>query len=190
MVYTHISHGLFCSPAGDGPVAVGRPAPGGGANPSRAGPSGGVGDIGRRAFVADEVADEAARKPASKPFSVSPCLPVLRVNRPEARSPVRSRRSAPLPVHCRTSRAEGGPPRTSAPTTHPAPTRPGARSTRAAPGAWRPNRPGMWRPQAGGSQFIATGAGGHPAGQHGARGDTKARRRLRVGLRAHQSRVA
>ena len=44
-----------------------------------------VGDIGRRAFVADEVADEAARKPASKPFSVSPCLPVLRVNRPEAR---------------------------------------------------------------------------------------------------------
>ena len=89
----------------------------------------------RRAFVADEVADEAARKPASKPFSVSPCLPVLRVNRPEARSPVRSRRSAPLPVHCRTSRAEGGPPRTSAPTTHPAPTRPGARSTRAALGA-------------------------------------------------------
>ena len=52
----------------------------------------------RRAFVADEVADEAARKPASKPFSVSPCLPALRVNRPEARSPVRSRRSAPLPV--------------------------------------------------------------------------------------------
>ena len=44
-----------------------------------------VGDIGRRAFVADEVADEAARKPASKPFSVSPCLPALRVNRPEAR---------------------------------------------------------------------------------------------------------
>ena len=28
MVYTHISHGLFCSPAGDDPVAVGRPAPG------------------------------------------------------------------------------------------------------------------------------------------------------------------
>ena len=61
-------------------------------------------------------------------------------------------------------------------------TRPGARRTRAALGARRP--------QAGGSQFIATGAGGHPAGQHGARGDTKARRRLRVGLHAHQSRVA
>ena len=57
---------------------------------------------------------------------------------------------------CRTPRARGGPPRTSAPTTHPAPTRPGA-----------------GRPQAGGSQFIATGAGGHPAGQHGARGDTE-----------------
>ena len=156
-----------------------------------AGPSGGGGGTARRdRFVADEVADEAARKPASKPFSVSPCLPALRVNRPEARSPVRSRRSAPLPVHCRTSRAEGGPPRTSAPTTHPAPTRPGARRTRAAFGAGRPNRPGMWRPQAGGSQFIAAGAGGHPAGQHGARGDTKARRRLRVGLHAHQSRVA
>ena len=141
-----------------------------------------------RAFVADEVADEAARKPASKPFSVSPCLPVLRVNRPEARSPVRSRRSAPLPVHCRTSRAEGGPPRTSAPTTHPAPTRPGARRTRAAFGAGRPNGSGARRPQAGGSQFIATGAGRHPAGQHGARGDTKARRRLRVGLHTRQSR--
>ena len=34
---------------------------------------------------------------------------------------------------CRTPRARGGPPRTSAPTTHPAPTRPGARRTRAAP---------------------------------------------------------
>ena len=80
---------------------------------------------------------------------------------------------------CRTPRARGGPPRTSAPTTHPAPTR---------PGAGRPNGPGAGRPQAGGSQFIATGAGGHPAGQHGARGDTKARRRLRVGLHARQSR--
>ena len=49
----------------------------------------------RRAFVADEVADEAARKPASKPFSVSPCLPALRVNRPEARSPVRSLSDTP-----------------------------------------------------------------------------------------------
>ena len=37
------------------------------------------------------------------------------------------------------------------------------------------------------AQFIATGTGRHPAGQHGARGDTKARRRLRVDLRAHQS---
>ena len=172
MVYTHGSHVLLDSPAGNGPVAVGRPASGA-ARILRAPGLQEVGDIGRRAFVADEVADEAARKPASKPFSVSPCLPVLRVNRPEARSPVRSRRSAPLPVHCRTSRAEGGPPRTSAPTTHPAPTRPGAR-----------------RPQADGAQFIATGAGGHPAGQHGARGDTKARRRLRVGLHARQSRVA
>ena len=63
MVYTHISHGLLDSPAGNGPVAVGRPALG----------CQEVGDIGRRAFVADEVADEAARKPASKPFSVSPC---------------------------------------------------------------------------------------------------------------------
>ena len=166
---------------------VGRPAPGA-ARVLRAPGLQEVGDIGRRAFVADEVADEAARKPASKPFSVSPCLPVLRVNRPEARSPVRSRRSAPLPVHCRTSRAEGGPPRTSAPTTHPAPTRPGARRTRAAFGAGRPNGSGAGRPQAGGSQFIATGAGRHPAGQHGARGDTKARRRLRVGLHARQSR--
>ena len=33
--------------------------------------------------------DEAARKPTSKPFSVSPCLRALRVNQPEARSPVR-----------------------------------------------------------------------------------------------------
>ena len=85
MVYTHINHVLLDSPAGNGPVAVGRPAPG----------RQEVGDIGRRAFVADEVADEAARKPASKPFSVSPCLPVLRVNRPEARSPVRSLSDTP-----------------------------------------------------------------------------------------------
>ena len=86
-----------------------------------------------------EVTDEAARRPTSKPFSVSPCA------RP------------PGPTFgCRTPRARGGPPRTSAPTTHPAPTRPGAR-----------------RPQAGGSQFIATGTGRHPAGQHGARGDTE-----------------
>lgn len=32
-----------------------------------------------------EVTDEAARRPESNPLSVSPCLPVLRVNRPEAR---------------------------------------------------------------------------------------------------------
>ena len=38
---------------------------------------------------------------------------------------------------CRTPRARGGPPRTSAPTTHPAPTRPGARSTRTAFGVGR-----------------------------------------------------
>ena len=72
-----------------------------------------------------EVTDEATRRPTSKPLSVSPCA------RP------------PGPTFgCRTPRARGGPPRTSAPTTHPAPTRPGARSTRAAPGAWRPNGPG------------------------------------------------
>ena len=69
MIYTHISHGLFCSPAGDGPVVVGRPAPGA-ARILRVPGRQEVGDIGRRAFVADEVADEAARKPASKPFSV------------------------------------------------------------------------------------------------------------------------
>ena len=85
MVYTHINHVLLDSPAGEGPFAVGRPAPG----------LQEVGDIGRRAFVADEVADEAARKPASKPFSVSPCLPALRVNRPEARFPVRSLSDTP-----------------------------------------------------------------------------------------------
>ena len=109
-----------------------------------------------------EVTDEATRRPTSKPLSVSPCA------RPHGPT-----------FGCRTPRARSGPPRTSAPTTHPAPTRPGARRTRAALGAGRP--------QAGGSQFIATGAGGHPAGQHGARGDTKAWRRLRVGLHAHQS---
>ena len=95
MVYTHGSHVPSDSLIGDILTWSRRSAPPfgslsdapcrGGAGTSRAGPSGGVGDIGRRAFVADEVADEAARKPASKPFSVSPCLPVLRVNRPEAR---------------------------------------------------------------------------------------------------------
>ena len=57
---------------------------------------------------------------------------------------------------CRTPRARGGPPRTSAPTTHPAPNGPGAwrpngpgaRSTRAAPGAGRPNGPGARRTRA------------------------------------------
>ena len=78
-----------------------------------------------------EVTDEAARRPTSKPFSVSPCA------RP------------PGPTFgCRTPRARGGPPRTSAPTTHPAPTRPGARRTRAAPGAGRPNGPGARRTRA------------------------------------------
>ena len=42
-----------------------------------------------------EVTDEAARRPESKPLSVSPCLPALRVNRPEARSPVRSLSDTP-----------------------------------------------------------------------------------------------
>ena len=75
--------------------------------------------------VADVVLGEAARRPTSKPLSVSP----------------RARPHGPT-FGCRTPRARDGPPRTSAPTTHPAPTRPGARSTRAAPGAWRPNGPG------------------------------------------------
>ena len=96
MVYAHISHGLFCSPAGDGPVAVGRP--------SRVGP-----DVGRGARSA---------RPPGPTFG------------------------------CRTPRARGGPPRTSAPTTHPAPTRPGARRTRAAFGAWRPNGSGARRTRA------------------------------------------
>ena len=65
-----------------------------------------------------EVTDEAARRPESNPLSVSP----------------RARPHGPT-FGCRTPRARGGPPRTSAPTTHPAPTRPGARSTRAALGA-------------------------------------------------------
>ena len=78
-----------------------------------------------------EVTDEAARRPESKPFSVSPC----------ARPP------GPM-FGCRTPRARGGPPRTSAPTTHPAPTRPGARRTRAAPGAGRPNGLGARRTRA------------------------------------------
>ena len=79
MVYAHISHGLLDSPAGEGPVAVGRPAPG----------RQEVGDIGRRAFVADEVADEAARKPASKP---SPCP------RASARSVLIGRRLGYVPL--------------------------------------------------------------------------------------------
>ncbi len=62
-----------------------------------------------------EVTDEAARRPTSKPLSVSPCA------RPHGPT-----------FGCRTPRARSGPPRTSAPTTHPAPTRPGARRTRAA----------------------------------------------------------
>ena len=83
MVYTHISHVLLDSPAGEGPFAVGRP--------SRVGP-----DVGRGARPA---------RPPGPTFG------------------------------CRTPRARGGPPRTSAPTTHPAPTRPGTRRTRAALGA-------------------------------------------------------
>ena len=87
MVYTHINHVLLDSPAGEGPVAVGRP--------SRVGP-----DVGRGARPA---------RPPGPTFG------------------------------CRTPRARGGPPRTSAPTTHPAPTR---------PGAWRPNGPGARRTRA------------------------------------------
>ena len=70
-----------------------------------------------------EVTDEAARRPESNPLSVSP----------------RARPHGPT-FGCRTPRARSGPPRTSAPTTHPAPTRPGTRRTRAAPGvglSWR-----------------------------------------------------
>lgn len=51
-----------------------------------------------------EVTDETTRKPTSNPLSASPYLRALRVNQPEARS----RRSAPLPIHCRMPRAEGG----------------------------------------------------------------------------------
>ena len=61
-----------------------------------------------------EVTDEAARRPESNPLSVSP----------------RARPHGPT-FGCRTPRARGGPPRTSAPTTHPAPTRPGARRPQA-----------------------------------------------------------
>ena len=41
-----------------------------------------------------DVADEAARRPASKPLSVSPCLRVLRVDRPEGA--VVQKRAPPL----------------------------------------------------------------------------------------------
>ncbi len=78
-----------------------------------------------------EVTDEAARRPESNPLSVSP----------------RARPHGPT-FGCRTPRARGGPPRTSAPTTHPAPTRPGARRTRAALGAGRPNGAGARRTRA------------------------------------------
>ena len=75
------------------------------------------------------------------------------VGRPSRVGPDVGRGARPARPHgpmfvCRTPRARGGPPRTSAPTTHPAPTRPGARSTRAAPGAWRPNGPGARRTRA------------------------------------------
>ena len=63
------------------------------------------------------------------------------VGRPSRVGPVgRGARPARPPgptFGCRTPRARGGPPRMSAPTTHPAPTRPGARRTRAALGAGR-----------------------------------------------------
>ena len=69
-----------------------------------------------------EVTDEAARRPESNPLSVSP----------------RARPHGPT-FGCRTPRARSGPPRTSAPTTHPAPN---------GPGAWRPNGPGARRTRA------------------------------------------
>ena len=112
MVYAHISHGLLDSPAGDGPVAVGRP--------SRVGP-----DVGRGARPA---------RPPGPTFG------------------------------CRTPRARGGPPRTSAPTTHPAPTRPGARRTRAALGAGCPNGLGTRRTRAALGAGLSGGGGGPRAG--------------------------
>ena len=74
------------------PLAIGRPAPGA-ARVLRAQGRQEVGDIGRRAFVADE----AARKPASKPLSVSPCLRALRVDRPEGADGAGRRGRRPLP---------------------------------------------------------------------------------------------
>ena len=89
MVYAHISHGLLDSPAGNGPVVVGRPAPGAARvlrAPGRqeAWGTSGVGLSWRTRW---------RMKPrASQPQNHSPCPPclrALRVNRPEARSPVR-----------------------------------------------------------------------------------------------------
>ena len=89
MVYAHISHGLLDSPAGDGPVAVGRPAPGTVrilrvAGRQEAWGTSGVGLSWRTRW--------RMNPRASQPQNHSPCPPclrALRVNRPEARSPVR-----------------------------------------------------------------------------------------------------
>ena len=91
---------------------------------------------------------------------------------PESKPPSVSPRARPAP------RSAVGPPAHGA----------GRRGRRSQPPILPRRGPARDVPRRGGAQFIATGAGGHPAGQHGARGDTKARRRLRVGLHARQSR--
>ena len=139
-----------------------------------------------------EVTDEATRRPESNPLSVSPpARPHVRLSDTPRTGraaedvgpyhpscPERARRVAS--ERARRAKYPRRPRRVASERVR------RAKDSRR-PGAGRPNGPGARRPQAGGSQFIATGAGRHPAGQHGARGDTKARRRLRVGLHAHQS---
>ncbi len=111
MVYTHISHvpsdpsilrcpSLVVQERDNSWFAVGRHAPrrrGSIACRAVRSREGGV----RRTLVEDEVLDETARTPTSKPFSVSPHLRVLRVNRPEAPG-----RNKLRPSRCRTPRAE------------------------------------------------------------------------------------
>ena len=107
---------------------------------------------------------EVVHKPTLKTISVSPCLRVLRVNRPEA--------TTPLALHGRTlhGRNKLRPSRRSPPPTGrdaiycvhipsayevPAlPCRLGTQCTRAALGTWRPN--GLDTCQAGGSRSRAT----------------------------------
>ena len=106
MVYAHGNHVLFDSSIeGDSsPVTQKRAPPGslldatrrGGAGTLRTGPMGG-GEGTCRVLVVDEVLNETVRKPTSDSLSVSPRLRVLRVNRPEARSPGGSCRSVPRP---------------------------------------------------------------------------------------------